>query len=153
MRKTGVCFMLAAMVYGGLASAQVQSGQWKGKIGPHTFDVPVQCEMEGKKETPTISAMTDSNRRNPLEDANGDGIAGGVSSMNGTVVVSITFRDDFYRFYGKKNVEFRNKGFTWQETIKEYDNEKMKALMQAGKRLKDLAPERVYEIDLELSCQ
>ncbi|NYT63716.1 hypothetical protein H0A66_15470 [Alcaligenaceae bacterium] len=145
--------MLAGMVYGGLASAQAQSGQLKGKIGPHTFDVPVQCEMAGKKETPTISAMTDSNRRKPLEDVNGDGVAGQVSSMNGTVVVSITFGDDFYRFNGKKNVEFRSKGFTWKETIKEYDNEKMKALMEAGKRLKDQAPERVYEIDLEFSCQ
>lgn len=153
MRKTGVCFMLAGMIYGGLASAQVQNGQWKGKVGPHAFDVPVQCEMTGKKETPMISVMTDGNMHKPLEDTNGDGIAGELSSMGGTVVVNITFGDDAYRFSGKKNVEFRENGFAWKDTIEQYDDEKMKSFLKAGKRLSDLAPERVYEIELELSCR
>ena len=143
---------MLGLAHGG-AAAQGQNGRLKGFVDQHRFDIAVSCSIEQMGKTRIITAHTDGSERRPMEDTNGDGIAGQISGMGDRVAVELKFGEALYKFSGSKSVEFRDGGFSWKGSMADYDNEKMRQHLATGKRLKDLAPEREYDIELDFSCQ
>lgn len=157
MKKLAVFFVMASFACSGMAVAQSHNGRFKGKIDNHEFDLPVQCDFASIGKATWITAGTDANPHSPQEDTNGDGIAGQINASVGgssnNVGVHIRFGNDEYKFGGMKTVVFREQGFSWKTSIEHYDSQKRQALLEAGKSLRELAPERAYEVDIDLDCQ
>lgn len=156
MKKTAAFLIMLTMSYGGIATPQAHGGQFKGRIDTHEFDLPVRCSLDQLGKAWLITAITDDDQLNPQEDTNGDGIAGQVTATvggsNNNAGIHIRFGSDEYKFGGRKTVEFREKGFAWKTTIEVFDPKKRQAYLQEGKSLNDLAPERAYDVDIDLSC-